>query len=223
MQDIIINIIGKFGYIGITLLIAIENIFPPIPSEVILAFGGFATSFTKLNVVGVIIAATIGSLLGAIALYYIGSILNKERLGKLVNGKIGRILRLKMSDIEKAETWFDKRGNITVLFCRCIPIVRSLISIPAGMAKMNFLTFILLTTIGSTAWNTLLTLLGAAAGNSWTQIVAYFDEYSKITLVVLFVIFIIGGFIFYKKRGKNSASEEEAQEDNLEEKEDNDG
>ena len=150
MQELVIQIIEQWGYIGVAMLIAIENIFPPIPSEVILAFGGFMTTKTTLNAIGVIIAATIGSTVGAIVLYLIGRILNKERLEKIVSGKIGKVLRLKAGDIEKADKWFDTKGQKTVFICRFIPIVRSLISIPAGMSEMNFLKFLLYTVLVST-------------------------------------------------------------------------
>ena len=128
MEQLIISMMNEFGYFGIFLLIAIENIFPPIPSELILAFGGFMTAHSKLNIALVILFATLGSLVGGIVLYYVGKILNKERLKKIVSGKIGKILRLKEEDIEKADKWFDNKGNKTVFFCRFIPIVRSLIS-----------------------------------------------------------------------------------------------
>ena len=143
MEQIIIDLMEKFGYLGVFLLIAVENIFPPIPSEVILTFGGFMTTYTSLNVVLVIVFATLGSVVGAIVLYYIGKILNKDRLIKIVNGKIGKVLRLKASDIEKADNWFDTKGQLTVFFCRFVPIVRSLISIPAGMSEMPMKKFLL--------------------------------------------------------------------------------
>ena len=111
MEQIIINAMEQFGYIGVFLLIAIENIFPPIPSEVILVFGGFMTTYTSLNIPIMILAATLGSLLGAIVLYYIGKIFNKERLKRIISGKIGKVLRLKASDIEKADKWFDTKGK----------------------------------------------------------------------------------------------------------------
>ena len=109
MQKMVIEIMNNFGYIGIFLLIAIENIFPPIPSEVILLFGGFMTTSTDMNVIGVIIASTLGSLVGAIALYYIGKILNKERLKKIITSKYGKLLRLTPEDIDKADNWFDTK------------------------------------------------------------------------------------------------------------------
>ncbi len=205
MEEIVLQVMEQFGYFGVFFLIALENIFPPIPSEVILLFGGFMTTFTELNVVGVIIAATLGSLLGAIVLYYIGKIFNKERLKKIVSGKIGKVLRLKSSDIEKADHWFDTKGNKTVFFCRFIPIVRSLISIPAGMSEMPMVKFILYTIAGSLIWNSVLTIVGAQVGDNWESLLGFFDRFSHLVLIVLIIIFIIIISIFYYKRLKKKA------------------
>ena len=202
MQEFIIQVIENFGYIGITLLIAIENIFPPIPSEVILAFGGFMTTKTSLTILGVVISATIGSTLGAIILYYIGRVLNKDRIENIVSGKVGQILRLKAEDIEKAHKWFNKKGQKTVFICRFIPVVRSLISIPAGMSKMEFHKFILYTVIGSSIWNILLTILGKQLGDSWEKVVYIFSEFSHIVLIALILILIAGIIWFYKNKKK---------------------
>lgn len=188
MQEIIISIMNDFGYLGLLLLIAIENIFPPIPSEVILPFSGFITTKSNLTVLGVIIVSTIGSILGALVLYYIGKILNKERLKKLVEGKVGKILHFKYEDIDKAYIWFESKGGLAVLFCRCVPIVRSLISIPAGMAQMNLSIFLILTTIGTTIWNMILVSLGAKAGASWGNISVIIEEYSHIIKSIIIVI-----------------------------------
>ena len=203
MQNFIIEFMNSFGYFGVFLLIAIENIFPPIPSEVILLFGGFMTTYTKLNIIFMIIASTLGSLIGAIVLYYIGKIFNKERLKKIISGKIGKILRLKNSDIDKADRWFDTKGNKTVFFCRFIPIVRSLISIPAGMSEMPIIKFLIYTIFGSLIWNTVLIITGKMVGNNWTKILTIFDTYSHIVLIIFIIIFIILITIFYKKRKKN--------------------
>ena len=202
MQEIIINLMNQFGYIGIFLLIAIENIFPPIPSEVILTFGGYMTTYSNLNVPLVILSATLGSLLGAIVLYAIGKILNKERLMKIVSGKVGKILRLKKEDIESADKWFDTKGEKCVFFCRFIPIVRSLISIPAGMSEMNIPKFLIYTRIGSIIWYSVLFVVGSIVGENWENIVNIFDTYSTITLIVLIIIFILFVVWFYKKRAK---------------------
>lgn len=200
MQDLIIQLMDKFGYIGIMLLIAIENIFPPIPSEVVLTFGGFMTTYSKLTIIGVIIFSTVGAILGAIVLYYIGRILNKERLMRIVSGKIGKILFLKVDDIEKADRWFATKGDKVVFFGRCVPIIRSLISIPAGMSGMPLGRFLILTTIGSAIWNTILVIIGSVVGESWEKIVAIVNEYAFVTLFVLVIVFVIGVIYFYRKR-----------------------
>jgi membrane protein DedA with SNARE-associated domain len=196
---------NKFGYLGVMLLIAIENIFPPIPSEVILTFGGFMTKQpnSSITILGVIIASTIGSMVGALVLYYIGKILNKERLQKIVSGKVGKVLRVKPKDIESADKWFDAKGNKTVFFCRFIPIVRSLISIPAGMSEMPMPKFLLYTVIGSAIWNTVLVVIGSVVGKNWEKVVEIIDKYSKVVLILLVVAFILAIIIFYKKRRKN--------------------
>ena len=143
---------GQFGYFGVFLLIMIENVFPPIPSEVILTFGGFMTTYSEMTRTGVIIAATAGSVVGAMILYSIGLLLDVSRLEKIID-RWGHLLRLTRKDIHRADAWFDKYGPWTVLFCRLVPLIRSLISIPAGMSNMNFPLFLLLTTVGSLIWN----------------------------------------------------------------------
>ena len=202
MQEIIISIMNKFGYLGIFFLIAIENIFPPIPSEVILLFGGFMTTYSKLNILGIIISSTLGSLIGAIILYYIGKLLNKERLKIIIKGKIGKILRLKEKDIDNADKWFDTKGNKTVFFCRFIPILRSLISIPAGMSEMEMPKFLIYTIVGSAIWNSVITIIGNKVGEKWETIVKIFDNYSHLTLIVLIILFIICIIYYYKKNNK---------------------
>ena len=202
MEQFIINAMEQFGYIGVFLLIAIENIFPPIPSEVILVFGGFMTTYTSLSIPIMVLAATLGSLLGAIVLYYIGKIFNKERLKRIVNGKVGKVLRLKASDIEKADKWFDTKGNKTVFFCRFIPIVRSLISIPAGMSEMPMKKFLLYTISGSLIWNTVLIIVGSIVGDKWETIVGYLDNFSNIILIILVIIFVVAMYYWFVIRKK---------------------
>lgn len=189
MENWIIDIMEQYGYIGILLLIAIENLFPPIPSEVILTFGGFMTSSTNMTITGVVIFSLIGSVLGAIILYFLGRLLDVNRIKRIVE-RWGRILRLTVDDIDKANNWFDKYGYWTVFFCRFIPLIRSLISIPAGMARMNFAVFLFLTTLGSLIWNFVLINVGAAVGDQWENIVHYMDVYSNIVYAVLAVLLI---------------------------------
>ncbi len=191
----------SFGYIGMAVLILVENIFPPIPSELILTFGGFLTTHTNLTVAGVILSATIGSVVGAVMLYYIGLLLPRERLEQIVDGRIGQILHLNKTDIQKAMSWFNKKGKVTVFVCRCIPIVRSLISIPAGMANMRLGDFLLLTTLGSFIWNTILVSAGAWAGNSWMKIIHVMNTYSEVTYGV-FLILILLLLLRWKRKTK---------------------
>ncbi|MED4352263.1 DedA family protein [Schinkia azotoformans] len=199
MENWLISIMNEYGYIGILLLIALENIFPPIPSEVILTFGGFMTTTTDLTIMGVVIASTIGSVLGAVVLYGIGLLLDVENLEKIVD-RWGNILRLTRDDLYKADAWFDKYGPWTVFFCRFVPLIRSLISIPAGMSNMNFFLFLILTTIGTFIWNIVLINLGASVGDSWDSIVGYMDIYSNIVYVVLAILLVLFIFIYIKTR-----------------------
>jgi len=175
-----------FGYLGVFLLIALENLFPPIPSEIILTFGGFMTTYSRLTVAGVVLAATAGSVAGAALLYAVGYWLDRDRMAGIVQ-RWGRWLRLTSKDVDKAYGWFEKRGVWAVLLCRLVPLIRSLISIPAGSTRMNFGLFLLLTTIGSFAWNVVLVLLGAAVGASWERIVSWMDLYSNIVYAALLI------------------------------------
>jgi membrane protein DedA with SNARE-associated domain len=195
---------NQFGYLGIGFLIAVENIFPPIPSEVILTFGGFLTIYSKLNVWLVILSATFGSLAGAIILYYIGRLIKPEILKRILSGKSGKALFLKSTDIDRAKNWFGKRGNATVFFCRFVPIVRSLISVPAGTAKMKLFSFLVFTTAGTAIWNTVLVWLGVFAGASWQTVVTYVGVYSSAVLLLLLILTLALGVVFYKHRINSS-------------------
>ena len=211
MQEWIIQTMNQFGYIGIMLLIAIENVFPPIPSEVILTFGGFSTTYTDMKVWGVVIAATVGAVIGALVLYSIGRFFPPERIEGWLDGRLGQMLHFKREDVERAAHWFEKKGRITVFACRFIPIIRSLISIPAGMTKMSMGVFLLYTTAGTFLWNTVLVHLGVFAGESWERVAGYIDLYAHATLVVLIILFVVGAIFFYKtriakKNGKENGS-----------------
>ena len=161
MQEFIINIMNSYGYIGVFLLILLENIFPPIPSELILLFGGFMTTYTKLNIIGMIISSTLGSLIGALLLYKIGTI-----------------------------------------FGRFIPLIRSIISIPAGINKMNISKFITYTLLGSVIWNLVLIILGHIVGKNWKAILKIFKLYSRFSLLLLFILLIILITKLYKNKSK---------------------
>ena len=199
MENWITNTMEEFGYFGIFLLITLENIFPPIPSEVILTFGGFMTTTTSLSVVGVVAVSTVGSVVGAVILYWIGTLLDMNRMEKIID-KYGHIVRLTKEDLHKANSWFTRYGNWTVFFCRFIPLIRSLISLPAGMARMNFGIFLLLTTLGTLIWNFILIKIGAMVGGSWENIVHYMDVYSNIVYLLLIIMAIAFVVWFVQKR-----------------------
>lgn len=176
MEQFIVNVMEDFGYPGMALLIAVENLFPPIPSEVILTFGGFLTTRTALDVWWVVAWATLGAVAGALVLYGVGRALGGERMNALLAGPWGKRLGFDAEAADRAAGWFEKKGAKTVLFCRCVPILRSLISIPAGMARMNLVRFLLYTTAGSLVWNAALVHLGAAAGESWALLARRFSD-----------------------------------------------
>lgn len=201
MQQWIMNVMEQFGYFGVFLLILLENVFPPIPSEVILTFGGFMVDQSpKLSFVGMLTASTLGAVGGAVILYYLGHILGLRRIEKIIN-KYGFILRLDIEDIHKANKWFNKYGYTAVFLCRFVPLIRSLISIPAGLSQMSIIPFILYTTVGTIIWNAVLIYLGMALGQNWEKVLQYFDMYSNVLYIVM-AILIIAGIIYLYKRKK---------------------
>lgn len=191
MQEAFFSFISSFGYLAVFGLIFLENVFPPIPSELILPLSGFLVIQTSMELPLVIVAATVGSVTGAFVLYGVGRLLSQDRLESFFDTRPMRLLGFHSGDVSKAIGWFDRRGQITVLLCRCIPVVRSLISIPAGTAKMNLARFSLYTLIGSAVWNTVLCSLGYAAGGAWETVTAQVEGFSDIVKVVLIVVAVI--------------------------------
>ncbi|WP_371299267.1 DedA family protein [Schaedlerella sp.] len=176
---------NTYGYLGVCFLIAVENLFPPIPSEVILTFGGFMTTYTRLTVPGVVIFSTLGSTIGALILYRGWMALTPETLENVTKGKLFHVLGFEKEDVEETIGWFEKHGKKAILLGRCIPIIRSLVSVPAGMAEIEIPLFLVYTVIGSTLWNILLVCLGAALGASWETVLVYLDRYSSVIRVLL--------------------------------------
>lgn len=200
MQEFMVYVMNTYGYLGVCFLIAVENIFPPIPSEVILTFGGFMTTYTRLTVPGVIIFSTLGSTIGALVLYRVGMALTPEKLENLTKGKLFHLLGFQKEDVEETIGWFEKHGKKAILFGRCIPIIRSLVSVPAGMAEIDIPLFLIYTILGSTLWNVILVSLGAALGASWETVLVYLERYSAVIRVLL----IAGGVVlvirYWKKK-----------------------
>ena len=184
MRELVLELMGEYGNLAVFLLILVENLFPPIPSEVILTFGGVMTVCTDMTPGGVILFSTAGPLAGAVILYSVGRFLPDEVFRKLLCGQIGHLLHFRLEDVDLAKGWFRERGRSAVFLCRLIPIVRSLISIPAGIARMQFVPFLVFTAAGSLLWNTVLVYAGRIAGDSWEKVSAAFGVYSDLFLMI---------------------------------------
>ena len=189
----VLIIMAKFGYLGIIFAMFAENVFPPIPSELIMPAAGFAVARGDLNLILVILAGTLGSVLGALPLYYLGRLLNEDRL-MVFTEKYGKYVFVKPSDIRSSSVWFDKHGSKAVFFGRMVPGIRSFISIPAGMSKMPILPFLVFTALGSSIWTSLLTIAGYYFGENYEVIEIMLAPYSK-GFLLLAVVIIIAWFI----------------------------
>ncbi|GAA2253498.1 DedA family protein [Streptomyces amakusaensis] len=188
------NLMDTLGAPGAGIAIALENLFPPLPSEVILPLAGFAASTGQMNLYAALLWTTAGSVVGALALYGIGALLGRDRTIALAS----KLPLVKVSDIEKTEAWFAKHGTKAVFFGRMIPIFRSMISVPAGVERMPIPIFLALTTLGSAIWNTIFVMAGYLLGENWTEVTEYVSTYSKVVLVVavLGVLAFIGLRVF---------------------------
>jgi membrane protein DedA with SNARE-associated domain len=196
MKEFAIEMINNHGYLGILILTTIESILPIIPAEFILTIGGFATTVTEVTKGGVILFATLGELLGALVLYSIGYMISYERLEKLLSGKLSRITHLNSEDLRKSRDWFLLKGKYTVFFSKCIPVAGSLVAIPAGMAHMNLLAFIVLTLLGITVWNTVLVYFGATI-KKCIDILLHGSAAFPMLLAVIFIVCFILVIVYY--------------------------
>jgi len=178
------SVVETLGYGGVAFLVALENLFPPIPSEVVLPLAGFVAAEGSASLLGMIVAATIGSMVGAFILYGISAAVGPVRLRALVV-RYGRWFGLDESDLDKAEGWFDQRANMAVLICRCIPLMRSLISIPAGFRRMPLVPFTLYTLLGSLVWNVFLIGAGYLLGEQWHRMERPMELFQTMVLVAI--------------------------------------
>jgi membrane protein DedA with SNARE-associated domain len=207
------DVINQFGYFGVALLVVIENIFPPIPSEIVLPFAGFVAqqgsagvAQSDTSVIGMMIAATIGSVVGALILYVISSAIGPERLRAFVQ-RFGRWFGVKQTDLLRAEAWFDRRSFVAVLVGRCVPLIRSIVSIPAGFRRMKLTSFILLTAVGSAVWNIALIGTGALLGDQWERVGEYVGVFQW--LVIGAILMLLIRFVYSKlqnRRRQNGAT-----------------
>lgn len=195
--DWVISIMEAIGSPGVGLAVFLENVFPPIPSEVILPLAGFTASQGSINVVAAFIWATVGSLTGAYFLYYLGAAIGAHRLRKIA----AWMWLVKVEDVDNALAWFDKYGKASILIGRVIPGIRSLISIPAGIDRMNPLTFGLYTLLGSSVWNALLIYCGWVLGENWHAVEGVIDQYSKV-VYALVALALVAVFIWLLRRAR---------------------
>ncbi|MBW3633601.1 MAG: DedA family protein [Chloroflexi bacterium] len=193
------SVIETLGYPGLTVLVALENVFPPIPSEVILPLAGFLTGQNRFSFFLVLIATTLGSLIGALVLYAVGLAIGQRRVNSLVE-RYGQWALLTPEDLTRAEDWFDRYGPVAVFTGRLFPVVRSLVSIPAGYRRMPLGQFLLLTSGGSALWNGALVGLGWALGENWHVIEEYVGWLQYVVIAV--VAFLVVRFVWQRLRAR---------------------
>lgn len=181
------GVVESLGEFGVGLLVALESVVPPVPSEVVLAMAGYLASQDRVNLVGVWIAATAGSLAGALLLYWLGAAIGEPRLRRWME----KVPLVDPEDLDSADRWFDRYGRWAVLFGRMVPIVRSLVSVPAGADRMPLVQFSAFTTLGSGVWNAIFVGAGFALGSQWQQV----ERYSRWFDLAVFVI--LGGLVAY--------------------------
>jgi len=190
------DIIERLGAVGVALLIILENVFPPIPSEIVLPFAGFVAQRGDGSVMVMIVAATVGAVIGALILYYVAALIGPVRLGVFI-AKFGKWFGVKPADLTRAEQWFDRHAVAAVLLGRCVPLIRSVVSVPAGFRRMPLVPFIAYTALGSAVWNTALIGAGAALGNQWENVEPYVAilQWLVLAAIALFLTWFIYGKI----------------------------
>ncbi|MEU1478064.1 DedA family protein [Streptomyces sp. NPDC005760] len=199
--DWVNGLMDTLGAPGAGVAIALENLFPPIPSEAILPLAGFAASTGRMSLVAVLLWTTAGSVTGALALYGVGALLGRDRTVALA----ARLPLVKVADIERTEAWFLRHGTKAVFFGRMIPVFRSLVSVPAGVERMPLPVFLALTTLGSALWNTAFVLAGHTLGANWAQVTDVVSAYSKAVLGAAALAIV--AFVALRLRRRPSSTE----------------
>ena len=190
MLQWISGVMNSMSYFGIIFLMFLENVFPPVPSELIMPLAGFSTTQGKMSLIGVTIAGMIGSVLGALPIYYLGKIVGERRLKQWAD-KYGKWLTISGKDIEKSKKWFGQHGQKAVLIGRVVPGVRSLISLPAGMSGMPLVPFLLYSAIGTGIWAFILAWLGRLLGNNYEKVSRFLGPISYLILAALLVAAVV--------------------------------
>jgi membrane protein DedA with SNARE-associated domain len=202
LAEWVTRVIEALGYAGLAILVALEQVFPPIPSEVILPLAGFLTGQGRFSFPLVLIATTAGSLVGALVLYGIGAAIGQRRVTRLFE-RYGHWALLTPDDLTRSEQWFDRYGPIAVIIGRLVPIVRSLVSIPAGYRRMPLGQFLLLTGFGSALWNGTLIALGWVLGENWHIIEQYVGWLQYVVIAV--AAFLVARFVWQRLRERRTA------------------
>lgn len=174
-----VDLMERLGGPGAGLAIALENLFPPMPSEVILPLAGFTASQGDFSLASALAWTTVGSVVGALVMYVLGATLGRDRMYRIWD----RLPLVSLEDLERTEAWFDRHGRKAVFLGRMVPLFRSLVSVPAGIARMPLPLFVTLTVAGSAIWNTVFVLAGYALGEQWHRVGAYADRYQTVVLV----------------------------------------
>ena len=178
------DVIEQLGYLGVALLVVLENVFPPIPSEIVLPFAGFVAQQGSDSVVLMILAATVGSVIGALIMYWIAAIIGDERLHAFTR-RFGKWVQIREADLTRAEEWFDRHAMSAVLVGRCVPLIRSVVSIPAGFRRMKLIPYIAYTFLGSLVWNIALVGAGAVLGENWERVEPVVATFQWIVIVII--------------------------------------
>jgi membrane protein DedA with SNARE-associated domain len=189
-----VGMMDALGAPGAGLAVALENLFPPLPSELILPLAGFSASQGRFSLVATVVWTTLGSLTGALVLYGLGALLGRDRVRAIV----ARVPLIEVSDVDRSEEWFARHGTKAVFFGRMLPVVRSFVSIPAGVERMPLLPFVLLTTLGSAVWNTTFILAGYLLGENWQVVERYASWFQWV--VVAAVVVAVGWFVTVRLR-----------------------
>lgn len=204
MFDWITAAVEQTGYLGIAFLMLLENLFPPIPSELIMPLAGFVAARGDLNIVLVVASGAVGSVLGALFWFYVGRLLGRERMKRFVS-RHGRWFTMTPEEVEEAFAWFDRHRGKAVFFGRLLPSIRTLISVPAGIARMPLVPFLLYTTIGTALWTAFLAAAGYLLESQYHRVEAYVNPVSNFVLIAAVVIYAWRALTFGRRSRRASA------------------
>ena len=195
------DVIEQLGYLGVALLVVAENVFPPIPSEIVLPFAGFVAQRGSDSVVLMILAATVGSVIGALIMYWIAAVIGDDRLHAFTR-KFGKWVQIREADLTRAEEWFDRHATSAVLIGRCVPLIRSVVSIPAGFRRMKLIPYIAYTFLGSLVWNILLIGAGAILGDNWERVGSYVGVFQWVVIALVIAVGVRFALGVYRRRNQ---------------------